>query len=92
VILLTALLAVLLLAAWVTYGDARVKEAADRAEALRLKSMDLAMTDMTGRCWVCTAEANPLELVDSGHRFDLMCGHCAHVRKTMNPHTRSRVA
>jgi len=50
------------------------------------------MTDMTGRCWVCTAEANPLELVDSGHRFDLMCQHCAHVRKTMAPQTRSRVA
>jgi hypothetical protein len=91
-IFLTALLAVLLLAAWVTYGDARVKEAVDRAAALRLESMDRAMTDMTGRCWVCTAEANPLELVDSGHRFDLMCQHCAHVRKTMAPQTRSRVA
>ena len=91
-ILLTALLCVLLLAAWVTYGDARVKEAADRAEALRSISMARAMTDTNGRCWVCTAEANPLELVDSGHRFDLMCGHCAHVRKTMAPQTRSRVA
>ena len=91
-ILLTALLAVLLLAAWVTYGDARVQEAADRAEALRSISMARAMTDTNGRCWVCTAEANPLELVDSGHRWDLMCLHCAHVRKTMNPHTRSRVA
>jgi hypothetical protein len=92
VILLTALLALLLVGAWVAYGDARVKEVLDRAAELRLKSMDLAMTDMTGRCWVCTAEANPLELVDSGHRFDLMCQHCAHVRKTMNPQTRSRVA
>jgi hypothetical protein len=91
-IVLTALLAVLLLAAWVTYGDARVKEAADRAEALRSISMARAMTDTNGRCWVCTAEANPLELVDSGHRWDLMCLHCANVRKTMNPQTRSRVA
>ena len=88
-IVLTALLAVLLLAAWVTYGDARVKEAVDRAAALRLESMDLAMTDMTGRCWVCTAEANPLELVDTGRRFELACGPCAALTKAL---TRSRVA
>jgi hypothetical protein len=91
-ITLTAIVALLVVAAWVAYEDALVRESVDRAAAMRLESMDRAMTDMTGRCWVCTAEANPLELVDSGHRFDLMCGHCAHVRKTMNPQTRSRVA
>lgn len=87
-IALTALLAVLVLAAWVAYEDARVKEAVDRAEAIRTVSMARAMTDMEGRCWVCTAEANPLELVDSGHRWDLMCLHCATVRKSMNTVTR----
>ena len=81
---LTAIVALLVVAAWVAYEDALVREAVDRAEAIRVESMDRAMTDMDGRCWVCTAEANPLELVDSGHRWDLMCLHCATVRKNMN--------
>jgi|GEM_PF-3389998 hypothetical protein len=83
-IALTAVVALLVVAAWVAYEDALVREAVDRAEAIRVESMDRAMTDMGGRCWVCTAEANPLELVDSGHRWDLMCLHCATVRKSMN--------
>lgn len=88
-ILLTTLLGVLLLATWVAYGDATTKEAVERRAALRLSSMDKAMTDMDGRCWVCTAEANPLELVDTGRRFELACGPCAALTHAL---ARSRVA
>lgn len=87
-ILLTALLALLVVAAWVAYEDARVNEAMDRAEAMRDESHDRAMTDRDGRCWVCTAEAEPLELVDSGHRWELACLACAHTIKSMNHLTR----
>jgi type II secretory pathway component PulJ len=103
---LTALLALLLLAAWVAYGDATAKEAVDAAQSAELHaqtqrwdalqrkhdSMDRAMTDMDGRCWICTAEANPLELVDSGARYDLACAACAHTVKTMKTLPQERAA
>lgn len=47
----------------------------------RWASMDAAMTDMNGRCWVCTAEAGMLELVDIGHRYELACTACAEILK-----------
>ena len=87
-ITLTAIVALLVVAAWVAYEDALVREAVDRAEAIRVESMDRAMTDMDGRCWVCTAEANPLELVDEGPRYALACIACAHTLKSMNHLTR----
>lgn len=81
ILLLTALLVILLAFAADALATARAKEAEDRTDAARIASMDAAMTDMGGRCWVCTSEAGVLELVDSGHRYDLACMECAHVLK-----------
>lgn len=74
-------LAGLLYACRVFYRDAKAREAMDRAAALRVESMDKAMTDMNGRCWICTEEAGWLELVDAGARFELACVPCAEATK-----------
>ncbi len=80
--LLNVVLLVILLAfAADAYSVAKAKEAEDRLDAARLASMDAAMTDMAGRCWVCTTEARMLELVDIGYRFELACGSCADILK-----------
>lgn len=75
--LLIAVLALLLVAAWVAYGQASAREAADR----RLASMDAAMADMNGHCWVCTGPARVLELVDAGYSYALACSQCAETLK-----------
>ncbi|MCA2991173.1 hypothetical protein [Gemmatimonas sp.] len=57
-------------------------EQAKQAER-KHRSLDLAMTDDRGRCWICTAPANPLELYDTGDRHELACLACAQTLKTL---------
>lgn len=85
-IVLNVILLVLLVAfAADAYHVAKAKEAADRTDAARLASMDAAMTDDRGACWQCLEPAGMLELVDRGHRYDLLCGSCAAVTKALKP-------
>jgi hypothetical protein len=55
--------------------------AADARHRQRAASMDRALTDAAGHCWVCTAPAPVLELVDVGVRYELACLRCAPVCK-----------
>ena len=95
-ILIPALLWVALVALAVrAYREAKAAEAADAARTAefdaamtqllgncrRIDQMDRAMTDDRGVCWVCTAPAKVLELVDHAGRFDLCCLDCAAVLK-----------
>lgn len=45
--------------------------------ARRWLSMDMALTDMRGVCWICQQDAAVLELLDVGSRFELACRECA---------------
>jgi hypothetical protein len=47
----------------------------------RWLSMDLALTDHRGVCWICQQDAAVLELLDVGSRYELACLACASVLK-----------
>lgn len=87
-----ASLVALLYACRVHYRIAQAREASDRAERLRVDSLDRAMTDDAGVCWQCTAPASVLELVDCGDRYGLFCAPCAAVAKALQAPTRQGAA
>lgn len=90
--MLVVTLVALLYACRVHYQLAKSREAIDRAERLRVASLDRAMTDDAGACWQCTAPASVLELVDCGDRYGLFCAPCAAVAKALQAPTRQGAA
>lgn len=90
--LLAVVLMVLLVSCVMAYELAVTRERADDAQRLRVASMDRAMTDMDGRCWVCTAECAVLELVDTGTRYELACLPCATVAKAVRTFNQENAA
>lgn len=82
-LVLAVLLLILVAFALDAYHTARAHEARDRREAARFRTMDAALTDERGSCWVCQAPAPVLELVDAGRRFELACMACAAALKAL---------
>lgn len=78
---LTVVLFLLVAFAADSYHVARGKEEAEARSTKRWETMDLALTDERGVCWVCQQHSGVLELVDVGRRYELACLDCAHVLK-----------
>lgn len=94
---LGALTLVLLVLTWMQWQEVQRRERQERVwQKIRTvlderaqqmdrkhRSLDAAMVDDRGRCWICTAPANPLELLDTGARHELACLDCAQTLRTL---------